>query len=157
MLAKNFLYLIQYVSNRILCHVFDKLHNFFYTDTFNIQLWVLIFYHNFHIHTIQYTTSHHYNIVYTLDQSITLTYITFTPHFKGKRRCISGIIALLSVLRNALTRNGDSTYSYIPPRSDITCICTIFTPQIKGKPVYIYHILHWFRKVNEIYALRISR
>ena len=30
---------------------------------------------------------------------------TFTPHFKGKRRCISGIIALLSVLKNALMRN----------------------------------------------------
>ena len=46
-----------------------KLYNLFYTDTFNIQLWVLIFYHNFHLHSIQYTTSHH-NIVYTLDQSI---------------------------------------------------------------------------------------
>ena len=35
-------------------------------------------------------------------------YTTFTPHFKGKRRYISGIIALLSVLRNALTRIGGS-------------------------------------------------
>ena len=37
---------------------------------------------------------------------------TFTPHFNGKRKCISGIITLLSVLRNALTRNGGSI---LPP------------------------------------------
>ena len=55
---------------------------------------------------------------------IYILYTTFTPHFKGKRRCITGIIALLSVLRNALTRNGGGIIytSYIPPRSDITCI-----------------------------------
>ena len=33
-------------------------------------------------------------------------------------------------------------------------ICTTFTPQFKGKPVHIYHILHWFRKVNERYTMR---
>ena len=54
------------------------------------------------------------------------TYTTFTPHFKGKRRCISGIIALLSVLRNALKREVVYT-SYIPQgynmyRRDVTCI-----------------------------------
>ena len=43
-----------------------------------------------------------------------LIYTTFTPHFKGKRRCISGIIALLSALRNASTRNGDSIYKLYP-------------------------------------------
>ena len=42
----------------------------FYTRTFDIQLWVLIFYHIFHVHTIQHATSYHYNIVYTPDQSI---------------------------------------------------------------------------------------
>ena len=36
---------------------------------------------------------------------INIIYTTFTPRFNGKRRCISGIIALLSTLRNALTRN----------------------------------------------------
>ena len=35
-------------------------------------------------------------------QGITIAYTTFTPHFKGKRRYISGIIAPLAVLRNAL-------------------------------------------------------
>ena len=49
-------------------------------------------------------------------------YTTFTPHFKGKRGYISGIITLLSVLRNALMRNGGSIYKLIPPTSDITCI-----------------------------------
>ena len=38
-------------------------------------------------------------------------YATFTPHFKGKRRCISGIIALL---RNAVTRIGGSIYKLYP-------------------------------------------
>ena len=41
-------------------------------------------------------------------------YTTFTPHFKGKRRCISGIIALLAVLRNAVTRIGGSIYKLYP-------------------------------------------
>ena len=41
-------------------------------------------------------------------------YTTFTPHFKGRRRCISDIIALLSVLRNVLTRIGGSIYKLYP-------------------------------------------
>ena len=41
-------------------------------------------------------------------------YTTFTPHFKGKRRCISGIIALLAVPRNAVTRIGGSIYKLYP-------------------------------------------
>ena len=41
-------------------------------------------------------------------------YTTFIPHFKGKRRCISGIIALLAVLRNAVTRIGGSIYKLYP-------------------------------------------
>ena len=41
-------------------------------------------------------------------------YTTFTPHFNGKRRCISGIIALLTVLRNAVTRIGGSIYKLYP-------------------------------------------
>ena len=31
--------------------------------------------------------------------------------------------------------------------------CTTFTPQIKGHSQCIYHQLHWFWNVNEIYAL----
>jgi len=27
-------------------------------------------------------------------------------------------------------------------------ICTTFTPQIKGKPVHIYHMLHWLKKLT---------
>ena len=42
-------------------------------------------------------------------------YTTFLPHFKGKKRCIKEIIALVyEVLRNALTRNGGSIYKLYP-------------------------------------------
>ena len=51
-----------------------------------------------------------WNALMRIGGSIYKLYTTFTPHFKEKRMCISGIIALLSVLRNALTRNGDSIY-----------------------------------------------
>ena len=55
-------------------------------------------------------------MVYFIPKFFIQIYATFTSHFKGKRRCISGIIALLSVLRNALTRIGGEGYNlYILP------------------------------------------
>ena len=42
-----------------------------------------------------------------------LQYVYMCTHFKGKRNCISGIIELLSVLRNALSRNGGSICDWI--------------------------------------------
>ena len=42
-------------------------------------------------------------------------YTTFIPHFKGKKRCIKGIIALVyEALRHVLMRNGGSIYKLYP-------------------------------------------
>jgi len=53
--------------------------------------------------------------VSALEAKVCNVYTTFAPHFKGKRRCINGIIALLPVLWNALMRNGGVVYKTEKP------------------------------------------
>ena len=62
--------------------------------------------------------------------------IYFTPHFKGKRRCINAIWHCCAMLRNPLTRNEDSIYNTYTPswRQYIQYFSLL------GRSIHIYYL-----------------